>query len=137
MANALITRKESTRETQAFGGGYNTGTWIYTDSIYCPNGVQFIGMRHSINDSRVISGVGYEGSNDNKTFTEVYKASGSASNGIYTLTDSKYKYYRAKYYANWGNRDATAMAGVKALAGGVLTKLLTFIANIFRKEVLA
>ena len=134
MGNCLIVRKAASNATEAFGGGYNTGSWQYTNSIYCPKGVMFIGVRHCINDSRVISGVGYDGSNDNKTFTDILTVSGSGYGAtISTDTNYNYKYYRAKYYANWENTDSSAMAGVKAIGG--VTRLLNILYHIFNKEV--
>lgn len=135
MANALITRKNEIQKYVIFTN--NSSTMQYSDVCFAPNGVRFYYAQHTYGSGS--SQMDLQGSNDKVNFTTIVNkgsAEGGAEFGNKVYKD--YKYYRVRgYVRNNGNANNFNIAILEILSGGVLTKLLTLIANIFRKEVLA
>ena len=135
MANALITRKDEIQKYVIFAN--NSSTMQYSDVCFAPDGVRFYYAQHTYESGS--SQMDLQGSNDKVNFTTIVNkgsAEGGAEFGNAVYKD--YKYYRiCGYVRNNKNANNFNMAFLEVLSGGVLTKLLTLIANIFRKEVLA
>ncbi len=135
MANALITRKGGSEKYVIFTN--NSSSMQYSDICFAPNGVRFYYAQHTYGSGS--AQMDLQGSDDKSNFvTIVNKGSGEGGAEFGNTVYKNYKYYRVRgYVRNNKNVNNFNMAVLETLSGGVLTKYLTFIANIFRKEVLA
>ena len=115
MSNCMITRKNNNQQNCVAIGTYSSTNYIYTESIRCDKGVKLTFCRFNKADNRLGSHIVLQGSNDNKTYTDVYKSeSVGYVSDFSTETDSSYKYYRIGCKVDGTNKDSYCMGYIEA-----------------------
>ena len=139
MANALITRKGGSKKIKttkiAMGQGNGGASYTFTDEYDYAIASAFYGRDGNSNQGCYLSVSGCTSTLLGSTVGSISDGSCQTGNATYLLVNPKKGVVCNARAVQGGSVAGISVIGIKV--GGVLTKLLTLIANIFRKEVLA